>query len=314
MSSRVILALGIVYLVWGSTYLAVMVGIETFPPLLMTSLRFAVAGGLLYAWSIRRGDAEGDDRPGPAQWLSATAIGGLLLVIDAGGIAWAEQRVPSGLTALIVACVPIFVAVLQFSSSGKRLTPVGTLGLLAGLAGVAFLVGPGGEVDPIGAGVIVLGAAAWAAGSVFSPRLQLPRRPLVSASMQMLTASVLLAVAGVFAGELSKFHAPTVASLAALAYLIVAGSIVAYAAYIWLLSNAATSLVSTFAYVNPVVAVALGAAILGETVSRTTVIAGAVILGAVVLILRGQNGDAVVVPEENAEGELTLEPALREAA
>jgi drug/metabolite transporter (DMT)-like permease len=314
MRSRVILALGIVYLVWGSTYLAVMVGIRTFPPLLMSSLRFAVAGGLLYAWSIRRGDVEGD-RLGPAQWLSATAIGGLLLVIDAGGIAWAEQRVPSGLTALIVACVPIFVAVLQWSSSGKRLTPFGTLGLVAGLAGVAFLVGPGGEVDPVGAGVIVLGAAAWAVGSVFSPRAPLPRRPLVAASMQMLTASVLLAVAGLSAGELSHFHMPTAASLAALAYLVLAGSIVAYTAYVWLLSNAATSLVSTFAYVNPVVAVALGAAILGESVSRKTVLAGAVILGAVVLILRGQNRDeGNVVPEAKPEGEPALEPALREAA
>jgi drug/metabolite transporter (DMT)-like permease len=314
MRPRVILALGIVYLVWGSTYLAVMVGIETFPPLLMSSLRFAVAGGLLYAWSIRRGDAEGD-RPGPAQWLSATAIGGLLLVIDAGGIAWAEQRVPSGLTALIVACVPIFVAVLQWSSSGKRLTPVGALGLVAGLAGVAFLVGPGGEVDPVGAVVIVIGAAAWAAGTVFSPRLPLSRRPLVAASMQMLTASVLLAVAGVSAGELSQLHAPTAASLAALAYLIVAGSIVAYTAYVWLLSNATTSLVSTFAYVNPIVAVALGAAILGEDISRTTVLAGVAILGAVVLILRGENRDrGTAVPDEKPEGELTLEPALREAA
>ncbi len=169
------LALGTVYLVWGSTYLGVMVGIRTMPPLLMSSLRFGLAGALLYAFSIRRGDVRGD-RPGATQWLAAAAIGALLLVIDAGGIAWAEQRVPSGLTALIVACVPLFVAVLEWFASGRRLTPLGTLGLVVGIAGVAFLVGPSGQVDPIGAVVIVVGALAWAVGSVFAPKLPLPQR------------------------------------------------------------------------------------------------------------------------------------------
>lgn len=312
MRSRVWIALGSVYLVWGSTYLAVMVAIRTLPPLLMSSIRFALAGGALYLWSIRRGDVEGD-RPGRAQWLAASVVGALLLVVGNGGIAWSEQRIDSGVAALIVACVPIFVALLEWGFARKRMSGSGIAGLVVGIAGVAFLVGPSGQVDPVGGAVIVLASLAWTVGSLYAPRAALPRRPLVGASMQMLSASLLLAVAGVSAGELGRPEAPSAESLLALGYLVVVGSIVTYSAYLWLLGNAEASLVSTYAYVNPVVAVALGAAFLGEAVTGTMAVAGLAILGAVGLILRSQPR-AVPVPAIEPEGGPIRRPALREAA
>ena len=313
--TRIWFALGTVYLVWGSTYLAIMVGIRTLPPLLMSSVRFALAGGILYAWSIRRGDRSGD-RPRANQWLAAAAVGGLLLVCGNGGIAWAQQRVASGVAALIVACVPIFVALLEWSVLRKRLAGTGLAGLAIGIGGVAFLVGPSGAVDPVGGTVIVLASLAWTVGSLYTPFAPLPSRPLVSASMQMLCASVLLAVAGIAAGELGRVQAPSPASLLALAYLVVVGSIITYTAYTWLLGNAPASLVSTYAYVNPVVAVALGAVFLGEAVSGQMLVAGVAIVGAVVLVLRSRpRPDAEPTePTVRREGEPTVRPALREAA
>jgi len=313
--TRIWLALGTVYLVWGSTYLAIMVGIRTLPPLLMSSVRFALAGGILYAWSIRRGDRVGD-RPGATQWLSAAAIGGLLLFAGNGGIAWAQQRVASGVAALIVACVPIFVALLEWTFLRKRLAWPGLVGLAVGLGGVAFLVGPSGAVDPVGGIVIVAASLAWTIGSLSTPFAPLPARPLVSASMQMLCASVLLAVAGVAAGELGRIERPSGESLVALAYLVVVGSIVTYTAYTWLLGNAPASLVSTYAYVNPVIAVALGAIFLGEALSGRMLVAGAAIVGAVVLVVRSRpkTPPALDPARWAAKGEPAREPALREAA
>lgn len=313
MRRRVWIALGLVYLVWGSTYLAVMVGIQTLPPLLMSSVRFALAGGVLYAWSIRRGDVTGD-RPGATQWLSAAVVGGLLLFVGNGGIAWSETRIDSGVAALIVACVPIFVALLEWTLFRKRLSGLGVLGLAVGIAGVGFLVGPSGEVDPVGGAVIVFASLAWTVGSLYAPRAPLPQRPLVSASMQMLSASALLAVAAVFAGELGEVRAPSAESLLALAYLVVVGSIVTYTAYLWLLRQAEPSLVSTYAYVNPVVAVALGAAFLGEALTGTMVVAGLGIVGAVALILRSQPRAVPVPAREPEGGPVFREAALREAA
>jgi drug/metabolite transporter (DMT)-like permease len=309
-STRIWLALGTVYLVWGSTYLAIMVGIRTLPPLLMSSVRFALAGGILFAWSIRRGDRAGD-RPHASQWLAAAAIGGLLLVCGNGGIAWAQQRVASGVAALIVACVPIFVALLEWTVHRKRVAASGLAGLAIGIAGVGFLVGPSGAVDPVGGVVIVLASLAWTVGSLYAPFAPLPSRPLVSASMQMLCASVLLAVAGVSAGELGRMEMPSLASVVALGYLVVVGSIVTYTAYVWLLGNASPSLVSTYAYVNPVVAVALGAAFLGEAVSGRMIVAGVAIVGAVALVVRSRPRDE---PEARREGEPRVRPALSDAS
>jgi drug/metabolite transporter (DMT)-like permease len=307
-SGRIWLALATVYVVWGSTYFGIKLGIDTLPPFLMMSLRFAVAGGLLYAWAIRRG-GDRADRVTWRHWRSAAVIGGLLLVAGNGGLAWAEQRVDTGQAALIVACVPIWFAVLEWVLSGRRLAVSGLVGLVVGLAGVGFLVGPSGAVDVGGGVVIVLGTLGWAAGSLYAQRATLPSRPLVAAAMQMLAASALNGLVGVGTGELSDLQAPSPTSLLGVLYLVVVGSIVGYTAYQWLLGHAPSSLVSTYAYVNPVVAVALGVAFLGEAVTWQMLVAGGAILAAVVLIVQSKTTGARPARVERAP-----EPALEPAA
>src|SRR5439155_4311424 len=223
----------------------------------MMSARFAVAGAVLYAWAIRRGDRR--ERVTLRHWRSAAVIGGLLLVGGNSGLAWAEQRVDTGQAALIVACVPIWFAVLEWISSGRRLAASGLLGLAIGLAGVGFLVGPSGAVDVAGGSVIVLGTVAWAVGSLYAQRAELPSRPLVAAAMQMLAAAALNGAVGVATGELGDVRAPSLTSILGVAYLVAVGSIVGFTAYSWLLGHAPSALVSTYAYVNPVVAVTLAA-------------------------------------------------------
>lgn len=175
--AAIALALGTVYLVWGSTYLAIRVAVDTLPPLLMSSVRFLVAGGILYAWSIRRGDRVGD-RPGLRQWVACAIVGGALLLVGNGGIAWAEQRVDSGLAALIVALTPLWIAVLDRLFFGKRLSPVAILGLAVGFGAAALLVRPGGGTDVLGGLVVVGCTLSWAAGSLYAREAPLPSRPL----------------------------------------------------------------------------------------------------------------------------------------
>src|SRR5882757_6716835 len=244
-------ALVTVYLVWGSSYLAIAVANRSLPPLLMLAVRFLIAGGLMYGWSLWRGDVAAE-RPGKRQWCAAAVVGALLLLVDTGGVAWAEQRVASGTTALLVASVPLFIAVLDRAFFGIKLGLGAAAGIATGLLGVGLLVGPSAKIDLLGAAVILGASFAWAAGSVYARVAPLPSRPIVSASLQMLTAGVLLAVAGLAMGEGSQVHPGNVstASLAAVAFLIVFGSIVAFTAYAWLLNNAGTTLLSTYAYVN----------------------------------------------------------------
>jgi drug/metabolite transporter (DMT)-like permease len=305
---RVWAALLTVYVVWGSTYLGIMLAIRTMPPFLMSATRFLVAGGLLYAWASRRGDREGD-RPGARQWLSASLVGIGLLVLGNGGIAWAEQRVDTGSAALIVAGVPLWFGLFEWIFFRRRLSGLSILGLALGLAGVGFLLGPAGQVDPVG-GLVVLGSSlCWVGGSIYALRATLPSRPLVGASMQMLAAGALLTLVGVGTGELGRLEVPSFESLAALVYLIAIGSIVAYSSYVWLLRNASPTLVSTYAYVNPVVAVALGAAFLGESVTPRVLLAGLAILAAVVLIVTART-----TSRQARRPEPLREPALERAA
>lgn len=282
------LALASVYVFWGSTYLGIRVTLETMPPLLMGAFRFLVAGALLFAWSARRG-AWRQDRLGWRQWLAAFVLGAALLFLGNGGIFLAERTVPSGVVALVVATVPLWMALIDRLGFGRRLQPLAILGLAVGFGGVALLMGsPGpGRIDPLGGLMAVLAPIFWAAGSVYSRRLALPARPLVATAMQMLCAGALFVVAGVAAGELGRVHLSLVSSDSALAlvYLIVFGSLVAYNAYTWLLRVAPLSLVSTYAYVNPIVAVTLGWLILGEPVTIRTVVAGAIIVAAVALMV-----------------------------
>ena len=287
MRAKIAIALGIVYVVWGSTYLAIAVADRTLPPLLMLAVRFALAGGLLYGWSAWRGDVA-SARPGWREWGAAAVVGGLLLFVDTGGVAWAEQRLASGLTALLVATVPLFTALLDRMFFGVRLSLGALAGIAAGLLGVALLVGERAHVDPLGAGVILVAALAWAAGSAYGRVAPLPQPPFLSASMQMLCAAALLALAGAAMGEIGRVHPAAIStgSIAAFGFLVVFGSIVAFTAYGWLLRSGTPSvLVSTYAYVNPAVAVLLGWALAEETVGGRELAAGAIIVASVGMLI-----------------------------
>jgi drug/metabolite transporter (DMT)-like permease len=310
MRTKIAAALLIVYVVWGSTYLAIAVADRTLPPLLMLAVRFALAGGLLYAWSAWRGDVR-TARPGRREWIAAAVVGGLLLFVDTGGIAWAEQRVSSGLTALLVAAVPLFAALLDRTFFGIRLSLGGIAGIATGLLGVALLVGQSAHIDPVGAAVILGAAFAWAAGSAYARVAPLPSAPFLSAAMQMLCAAVFLAVAGAAMGELGRVHPAAISadSVAAFGFLVVFGSIVAFTAYGWLLQSGTSSvLVSTYAYVNPAVAVLLGWLLAGETVAGRELAAGAVILASVGMLILARplraHEEAPLLPE-------TVGPYLR---
>jgi len=286
-------ALGVVYLVWGSTYLAIAVVVAELPPMLMLAVRFLLAGGILFAVSVRRGDRAGDAIR-PRHLLQAVLTGGLLLVGGTGMIALAQTRISSGLAALLAATVPVFLALFARGVFGDRLSGRAWLGLLVGLAGIALLVDPrGGE---LGAVLLALvGAAAWAAGSMRSRMSKGPRRPLVAASLEMLGGALVFAVVGLLLGETAglTLTGVSVRAWVAFGYLVLAGSIVAYTAYSWLLRNTSTALVGTYAYVNPVVAVGLGALVLGEAVEARTALAGALVLVSVVLLVTGRPGEPV---------------------
>ena len=287
MKLKLTAALAIVYVVWGSTYLAIAVADRSLPPLLMLALRFGLAGALLYGWSAWRGEVA-RSRPGRREWTAAAVVGGLLLFVDTGGIAWAEQRVASGLTALLVATVPLFMALIDRTVFGVRLSIGAVAGIATGLLGVALLVGPSAHIDPVGATVILCSAVAWAAGSAYGRVAPLPGAPFLSAGMQMLAAAALLTVGAAATGELGRVHpaAISLASAGAFAFLVVFGSIVGFTAYGWLLrSGASSTLISTYAYVNPAVAVGLGWLLAGEHVGGRELSAGAVILASVGMLV-----------------------------
>jgi drug/metabolite transporter (DMT)-like permease len=285
---RIWLALGTVYILWGSTYLGIKYSIETIPPFLMGSLRFLVAGGVLYVLAIRTGE-RGADRVGSRQWMAALLIGGAMLVGGNGGVILAEQYVPTGVVALFVATAPLWMAIIDRVIFGRRLPALAIVGLVIGFAGVAFLIGsPGsGRINLFGAALALAAPICWASGSVFTRHVRLPVRPLVAAAMEMLWAGALFGILSLATGELGRVHLHTISttSFLALLYLIVFGSLVGFSAYVWLLRAAPLSLVSTYAYVNPVVAVVLGAIFIGEAVSPRLVIAGGIIIAAVALIV-----------------------------
>lgn len=287
-SPLVWLALGTVYLVWGSTYLGIRLSLDGIPPLLMGAVRFCLAGGLLLAWTIARGDWRAG-RVTPAEWRNAAVIGTILLVAGNGGVILAEQYVPTGVAALCVATAPMWMAIIDRLAFGQRLRPLGIVGLMVGLAGVVLLVGlPGSDrLDWRGLALSLAAPFCWAAASVFSRHVSLPRRPLVGSAIEMLSAGGFFVVASLAVAEPSRLHLASIQphALLAVAYLVVFGSIVAFTAYAWLLRNAPLSLVSTYAYVNPVVAVILGGIFLGEAINARLVIAGGIIILAVALIV-----------------------------
>ncbi len=278
-----------IYLIWGSTYLGIRFAIESLPPLLMTALRFALAGTVMYAWAR----LTGVPAPRRAHWLPAARVGALMLLFGVGGTAWAEQRVPSGAAALIVAVGPVWMVLVDWICYGGERPDLRVAGgLLLGLSGMALLVGPeqlagAGRIDPIGAGVILFGTITWAFGSLYSRDAELPTSPVLATGMEMLAGGAILLLAGTIIGEWGRF-APaqvTLRSVLALLYLAVFGSIVAFSTYLWLLKVVSAARVVTHAYVNPVVAVFLGWWLADEPLTPRTLLAAAVIIGGVLVIV-----------------------------
>jgi len=307
--SLVIAAFAAVYLIWGSTYLAILWVIESVPPLLMASARFLFAGALLYAWLRARGTA----RPSADQWRAAVIAGALMLAGGNGAVVVAEQWVPSGLTALLVAAVPLWLVVLDaILGSRSRPSRRAQLGLLVGFAGVALLggtpgIGGGGSRALLGALLVTFGSISWAGGSLYLRSAPKPGSPLMLVAMQMLGGGVVLGVMSLALREPADFHLAdvTLRSLLALMYLVVFGSLIAYTAYVWLLTVTTPARVGTYAYVNPVIALALGWAFADEHVGLRATLAAVIIVGSVIVIVSEAKG---------VSGRATPAPAARESA
>lgn len=299
---RILLAFAAIYLVWGSTYLAIRWAIETMPPLLMGGVRFLVAGSLLFVWARSRGAPA----PTPVQWRASAIAGGLMLAGGTGAVMFAQQWVPSGLAALLVASMPLWLVLMDWCGGGRVRPTVRTLvGLGLGIGGVALLlgapgVGGGGPMELFGALLILAGSVSWAFGSLYSRYAPAPPRPRLWVAMQMLAGGAILTVAAVLHGDLATVDvgAISVRSWLALAYLVVFGALVAYSAYVWLLSAVSPARAGTYAFVNPVVALVLGAVLANEPITPRAIMAAGVILGGVVIITleRGRAAPSVLVP------------------
>jgi drug/metabolite transporter (DMT)-like permease len=289
MKTRAWTALIAVYIVWGSTYLAIRFTIETIPPFLSAGMRFLVAGAILYIW--RR--LSGDPAPVKVEWRSASIVGLLLLLCGNGGLVWAEQHIPSGIASLFIATTPVWMVLIDaLRPGGARVNRLTWLGVLVGLIGMALLANPwrahttSPALDPIGIIVLLASALSWSIGSLYSRKAPLPSSPLLGTGMEMLVGSLGLFAFGTVIGEWHQFQftAISLRSLGGLAYLIVFGSGIGFVAYTWLLRNAPTPLVSTYAYVNPVVAILLGSVIANEPLGGIEIISALIIIVGVVLI------------------------------
>jgi drug/metabolite transporter (DMT)-like permease len=282
-------ALSLVYVAWSTTFVGIRVANETIPPMLAGGLRFLVAGGLMLPIALSFGDRSGD-RPKAAQWKGAAVVALLMMFGGNGGIVWAERTIPSGMAGLAIATVPLWMVAIDRVVLGHRQPRMVAIGLAVGFVGAALLVGGNaleGEIH-MGGLILALGAAAsWAVGSIYQRHAALPDRPLVAAGMEMVVAALLFFLVGGLIGEFGDFHPSTVsrASWIAVAYLVVVGSWIGFTCYLWLLRNARTSLVATYAYVTPIGAVIVGSLILDESLTATTMIAGALIVIAVALIV-----------------------------
>jgi drug/metabolite transporter (DMT)-like permease len=285
----VLVAFAAVYVIWGSTYLAIRVGVESFPPLLLAGSRHLVFGLLFYPFLRWKTGV----RPTLAHWRTAAFTGFLLLFVGNGGVCVAEQTVPSGVTALLVATVSLWMVLVDWLRPGG-VRPVARvlMGLLLGFGGLALLVGPkdlGGSarINPVGVAILVVAAFAWACGSIYSKHGQMPSSPLLGATMQSLTGGIALWIVGWMSGEVRSLHLGAVStrSWVAMAYLIFFGSMMGFTAYIYILKHSTATRVATYAFVNPVVALFLGWLILGESITTRTMLAAAVILAAVLLVI-----------------------------
>lgn len=285
---KVLLAFAIIYFVWGSTFLAIRVGVREMPPFLMAGMRFVMAGGILYLWM----KAKGEPSPTWKQWRGATLLAVLFFVGDYGLVFWAETRVASGVTAVMMATIPVFIAITEIGIlKTQRLTLRLACALLVGMAGVAVLVGRSAglgdaAVDTRGACALLLGAVCWAVGSALTRKVELPPAKTMSSAAQMFSGGVMLTLTSAALGEFRGFHVQAVSRNAwlALAYLIVFGSIIAFTAYVWLIHHESPTKVGTYAYVNPVVAVLVGYFLGGEAIGLRTAAGTLLILVSVIVI------------------------------
>jgi drug/metabolite transporter (DMT)-like permease len=287
---KTMLAFAIIYFVWGSTFLAIRVGVREVPPLLLASMRFFIAGVVLYAWMRLRGMPS----PSRREWFAASALAVCIFVVDYGCLFWAEQRVPSGIAAVMLATIPVFMALSEIVIlRTQRLTFRLALALLIGIGGVSVLVSRSvslslGEVpiDRAGAAALVIAAMSWSVASALTRKLPLPESKVMSSGAQMLAGGIMLALTAAIFGEFRGFHIQAVTRGAwfALVYLIVAGSIVGFTAYVWLIHHESPTKVGTYAYVNPVVAVIVGYFLGGETVGPRTLLGTLLVLVSVIVI------------------------------
>jgi drug/metabolite transporter (DMT)-like permease len=304
MRARLIAAFAAVYLVWGSTYLAIRYAVATLPPLLMAGARFVIAGAILLIWARLRGHG----RPTRADWITGLVSGALLLLGGNGAVVWAEQRVPSGIAALLVAVVPLWMVLLDWLRPGGQRPALPVFaGLGLGLAGLGLLVGPdvqggGGDVSLAGAGVLMLGSLSWAIGSLYTKRAARPSSVNNGSGTQMFAGGLCLLLVGALGGEFTQLDLAHVAasSWTGFLYLVTFGSLVGFTAYLYLLAHTTAAKAATYAYVNPVVAVFLGWLVAHEPVTSRTVIAAAVILAGVAIITVTRDARVTQPDEERA--------------
>jgi drug/metabolite transporter (DMT)-like permease len=293
----------VIYVVWGSTYFGIAIAIETIPPFLMAAIRFAIAGLIVIAWDLLR-HPDARRLPAARQVIDSIIVGGLLLAVGNGFVVFAETTVPSGIAAILIGMTPLWFALFGWLYLRERLPQVIVYAIVVGFAGVALLIWPfgdgAGQFDTVGIVMLILADLGWAHGSIYAARrAKLPSSPLTASGLQMLAGSAVMGIESLVAGEPATFDPAGVssASIIAVVYLVVFGSMLAYTSYAWLLRHAPLSLVGTYAYVNPVVAVALGTVFLGEPMGLRTFIASAVIVASVALIVTSRGGRAELAAE-----------------
>ena len=285
---KTLLAFSIIYFVWGSTFLGIRVGVREVPPLILAAMRFSVAGLALFGWVLARGERT----PSLREWRSASILGMIIFLFDYGLLFWAEQRVPSGIAAVMLATIPVFMALSEIIFlRTQRLTVRLALALLIGIGGVGVLMSHslnvgGAPIDKVGAMALIFASISWSIASVLARKLPLPDSKVMSSGAQMLAGGILLAIVAGALGEFRNFHPSAVSRGAwlALLYLIVAGSIIGFTAYVWLIHHESPTKVGTYAYVNPIVAVLVGYFLGGEALSTRTILGTLLVLISVVVI------------------------------
>ena len=312
--SLLLAAFAAVYLIWGSTFLAIRIGDESFPPLLVAGIRHLTFGAIAFPILLWKTKA----RPTWAEWRSTIVTGFLLLAVGNGGVCLAEERVPSGIAALLVATVSLWMVLIDWlRPAGTRPVPRVIAGLVLGFAGLALLVGPkelggSGRIDPIGVAILGVGSFAWACGSIYAKHGKMPSSPLLGSAMQSLTGGAILWIAGGLTGEIGTLHlaAVTTRSWIAVTYLICFGSAIGFSCFLFILKHSTATKVATYAFVNPIVALFLGWLLLHEAITLRTILASAVILAAVLLVITAPHREAAKTATSSKVIEATEDPAF----